>query len=171
MLFQSGRPAQHLRDALLMVLVGVLAQQAVAYAINPGRLGVPWLLAPRPMLTWAGMALLVGGTALMAAAQLDLGASWRIGIEEGARPGLVVGGLYRFSRNPIFLAMLIALLGFTLLLPTWVSALALLGTVVGIQRQVRDEERYLLRTYGDAYARYAAQVGRFLPGVGRLKPG
>jgi protein-S-isoprenylcysteine O-methyltransferase Ste14 len=44
-------------------------------------------------------------------------------------------------------------------------------TVAAIQMQVRAvEEPYLLRTHGDNYAAYAARVGRFLPGLGRLTP-
>jgi protein-S-isoprenylcysteine O-methyltransferase Ste14 len=169
MLFRSGRWPQHVREALLLVLLGVLSWQAVAAVRAPDRLAHLWLIEPDALLTGLGFALMVGGTALMAAAQLDLGASWRIGIEEDARPGLVVGGLYRFSRNPIFLAMFVSLLGFTLLLPTWISAAALLGTVAGVHNQVRDEEDYLLRAYGAAYGAYAAAVGRFVPGIGRLR--
>jgi protein-S-isoprenylcysteine O-methyltransferase Ste14 len=30
------------------------------------------------------------------------------------------------------------------------------------------EEAYLMRTYGDAYSEYARQVGRFMPGIGKL---
>ena len=45
----------------------------------------------------------------------------RIGIEDAARPGLVTGGLYRFCRNPIFLALLVVIAGYTLMLPTVLS--------------------------------------------------
>jgi protein-S-isoprenylcysteine O-methyltransferase Ste14 len=34
--------------------------------------------------------------------------------------------------------------------------------------KARMEEKYLLRTYA-GYAEYAARVGRFLPGLGRLR--
>jgi protein-S-isoprenylcysteine O-methyltransferase Ste14 len=43
-----------------------------------------------------------------------------------------------------------------------------LGTAIGIRAHVKDEEAYLMRTYGSDYADYARRVGRFLPGVGRL---
>ncbi|GAA4289104.1 hypothetical protein [Georgenia daeguensis] len=65
--------------------------------------------------------------------------------------------------------MLAALLGMTLLVPSAVTTAALLCLLVAVELQVRVvEEPYLLRTQGQAYASYAATVGRFLPGLGRL---
>jgi len=106
---------------------------------------------------------------LLVVAQLNLGASWRIGIEEGSSPGLVTSRFYRFCRNPIFLAILILLTGYVLLLPTRLSLVLLVGAFIGIRQQVLTEEAYLSRMYGDAYRSYAHRVGRFVPGVGRLR--
>ena len=167
MLFRSGRRAQDVRDALVMVLVLVTFGQAVVAAVAPEDLAALGPVVP-PGWRVAGAALLLGATGVMLVAQLDLGASWRVGIEEGARPGLVTTGLYRFSRNPIFFCMLLALTGFTLLLPNWLSFATLLGAVLGIRRQVLEEEAYLVRVYGGAYRAYATRVGRFVPWVGRL---
>ena len=170
-LFRSGRPGQHLREALFVVLAVALLAEAALAAVAPRRLPglVPLAPATAAVLRATGTVMVLGATALMLAAQLDLGASWRVGIDEGARPGLVTGGLYRYSRNPIYVAMLAALLGFALLLPSWISLGLLIGAGLGIRRHVRDEEAYLARTYGEEYRRYAARVGRFLPGVGRLR--
>ena len=170
-LFRSGRPGQHLREALFVVLAVALLAEAALAAVAPRRLPglVPLAPATAAVLRATGTVMVLGATALMLAAQLDLGASWRVGIDEGARPGLVTGGLYRYSRNPIYVAMLTALLGFALLLPSWISLGLLIGAGLGIRRHVRDEEAYLARTYGEEYRRYAARVGRFVPGVGRLR--
>jgi protein-S-isoprenylcysteine O-methyltransferase Ste14 len=170
-LFRSGRPGQHLREALFVVLAVALLAEAALAAVAPRRLPglVPLAPATAAVLRATGTVMVLGATALMLAAQLDLGASWRVGIDEGARPGLVTGGLYRYSRNPIYVAMLAALLGFALLLPSWISLGLLIGAGLGIRRHVRDEEAYLARTYGEGYRRYAARVGRFVPGVGRLR--
>jgi len=170
-LFRSGRPGQHLREALFVVLTVALLAEAALAAVAPRRLPglVPLAPATAAVLRATGTVMVLGATALMLAAQLDLGASWRVGIDEGARPGLVTGGLYRYSRNPIYVAMLAALLGFALLLPSWISLGLLIGAGLGIRRHVRDEEAYLARTYGEEYRRYAARVGRFVPGVGRLR--
>lgn len=162
-LFRSGSGAQHLRDAMLVALFPLLFGQAVAAAAWPDLVPVS-----RGPLAAAGAALLAGGTGLLVAAQLHLGASWRIGIDESAKPGLVSRGLYRFSRNPIYLALLVVLAGYTLLLPTALSLVVLFATIIGIRRQVGAEERYLEERYGEEFREYARRVARFLPGAGKL---
>jgi protein-S-isoprenylcysteine O-methyltransferase Ste14 len=164
-LFRSARATQQLRDALFVALLLIMTTQAIAAAIEPAVVNRDSIFAaPLGELALAGGAgLLVGGTVLMVAAQLRLGKSWRIGIDEAACPGLVTGGLYRFSRNPIFLGMFIVLAGLTVLLPTWLSVVALLGSIICVRSQVLEEEAYLTATYGPAYQSYVRRVGRFLP--------
>jgi len=115
-----------------------------------------------------GALLLLAGVVLLVAAQLKLGASWRIGIDETARPGLVTSGLYSHSRNPIFLALLVIVAGYTLLIPTFLSAALLAGAYIGTRLQISAEEAYLVRAYGDQYRAYARRVGRLVPRIGKL---
>jgi protein-S-isoprenylcysteine O-methyltransferase Ste14 len=168
-LFKGG-PAQQARDVMLFLLPVLLIGQAAVAALWPEAL--PLSEADRRATSTTrhllGAVLLFGGLFFQAAAMLGLGASWRIGIDEGARPGLVTHGLYRFSRNPIYLGLIVALVGYTLLLPTLLSALILVGACIAIRQQILEEERYLVRTYGEQYRDYARRVGRLLPGVGRL---
>jgi protein-S-isoprenylcysteine O-methyltransferase Ste14 len=169
LLFKSGGPAQKARDSMAVVLFALLIGQALAAAARPEMLPLAqadWRSPPgiRHVL---GAVLLFGGLLLLVAAQLNLGASWRIGIDEGAKPGLITGGLYAFCRNPIFLALLVILAGYTLLLPTFLSAAMLAGAYVAIRQQIAEEESYLVRTYGEPYREYARRVGRLLPGIGK----
>jgi protein-S-isoprenylcysteine O-methyltransferase Ste14 len=168
---RSGDWRQRARDALGVVLVACLTVQAIAALAWPDALSPVAALAHLDTTLWRLTAtlVLVGGLILLVVAQLDLGASWRIGIEPGTRPGLVTNGLYQFCRNPIFLAILVTLAGYTMLVPTRLSILLLVGAFIGIRQQVLTEERYLLATYGDGYRDYARCVGRFLPGIGRLR--
>jgi len=170
-LFRSGHKGQNIRDALLVVLLLVVLGQAVAAAVRAESIASLGMISWHVRATWQsiGAVVLCGGVILVIIGQIQLGSSWRIGIEEGARPGLVTTGLYGFSRNPIFLGMLVALAGYTLLLPTWLSLAMLLGMFIGNRQQAIAEEGYLLRAYGDDYRAYARQVGRFLPEVGRLR--
>src|SRR5207247_2664513 len=121
------------------------------------------------MLHVHGMSVFLVVDFLIVVAHLELGASWRIGIEQGARPGLVTSGVYRFCRNPIFFAILIVLTGYTLLLPTRLSLVLLVSAFVGMRLQVLTEEAYLSNAYGPTYLETARGSGRLLPGIGRLR--
>jgi len=114
-----------------------------------------------------GLVLALAGFAATLAAQTGMGESWRIGVDPGERTRLVTTGVFAHVRNPIFTAMVVAQLGIVLMVPTWVSVLALLALVVAVQLQVRAvEEPYLRAVHGDAYGVYLAATGRFLPKVG-----
>lgn len=116
-----------------------------------------------------GAAIAAVGIAGALAAQLDMGSSWRIGVDESERTTLVTDGLFAWVRNPIFSFIWVSLLGFVLLLPSPLALLAFVLTVLGIEIQVRAvEEPYLRHTHGEAYEHYAAAVGRFAPGLGKL---
>lgn len=117
----------------------------------------------------AGLIFAVGGIGLTFYAQVAMGTSWRIGVDPAERTALVTSGPFALVRNPIFAAMLPTALGLTLLVPSWVAIAGLLGLLVALELQVRVvEEPYLLRAHGEEYAGYAARVGRFVPGMGRL---
>lgn len=120
-------------------------------------------------LGWTGLVVAVIGFALVLLAQSGMGRSWRIGVDHAERTELVTGGLFALARNPFFTAMGLALGGLVLMVPTASTFAGLVCLVVAVQVQVRVvEEPYLLATHAEAYARYAARVGRFIPGIGRL---
>jgi protein-S-isoprenylcysteine O-methyltransferase Ste14 len=161
-------PAQFVRTgglALVFVLLGAQAFHAAFYSVN-GRLE-QWLEPAAVLIvSFVGAIVLVGGLALLAAAQWQMGASWRVGIDDDARPGLVVSGLFRLSRNPIYLALLTIITGYAALLPTPGSLLLWLAAYLLVRLQIAAEERYLQLSYGEAYETYARRVGRLLPGFG-----
>jgi protein-S-isoprenylcysteine O-methyltransferase Ste14 len=116
-----------------------------------------------------GIVLATAGGLAVFAAQLGMGASWRIGVPDEERLELVTGGWFSVIRNPIYTAMIVGWLGFALMVPTWLGFAAVPVTALALELQVRAvEEPYLLRTHGDAYRAYASRVGRFLPWIGRL---
>lgn len=76
---------------------------------------------------------------------------------------LVTSGIYRFTRNPMYVGLVLVLLGWAVYLS---SAWALLGPVafaLYIGRfQITPEERVLSAKFGAAYVEYAARVRRWL---------
>ena len=116
----------------------------------------------------AGLALFVLGLAGLMAAQYAMGASWRIGVDEGERTALVTGGPFAIVRNPIFSAMFVLQAGLVLIAPNALAAAAWVAVFFSVELQVRHvEEPHLRRLHGDAYRAYTARVGRFVPGLGR----
>ncbi|MGI5488606.1 methyltransferase family protein [Microtetraspora malaysiensis] len=99
-----------------------------------------------------------------------MGASWRVGVDASEQTALVTSGAFARVRNPIFTAMITALAGLPLMVPTWVSLAAVAVLVAAVEIQVRAvEEPYLARIHGRAYAEYGVRTGRFLPGIGRIR--
>jgi protein-S-isoprenylcysteine O-methyltransferase Ste14 len=116
-----------------------------------------------------GIALAAAGGLAVFAAQLGMGASWRIGVSDEERTDLVTGGWFSLCRNPIYTSMIVGWLGLALIVPTWLGFAAVALITAGLELQVRFvEEPYLVRTHGRDYRAYASRVGRFLPGIGRF---
>jgi protein-S-isoprenylcysteine O-methyltransferase Ste14 len=117
-----------------------------------------------------GIVLAAAGGLAVFAAQLGMGESWRIGVSDEERTDLVTGGWFSLVRNPIYAAMIAGWTGLALMVPTWLGIVAIAVVFLGLELQVRAvEEPYLVRTHGTEYGAYASRVGRFIPGVGRLK--
>jgi protein-S-isoprenylcysteine O-methyltransferase Ste14 len=118
-----------------------------------------------------GVALAVAGIALTLVAQIGMGDAWRVGVDPEERTELVTGGPFSHVRNPIYTAMAPSFAGIALLAPNpvTIAGAVLLAVALTVHTRV-VEEPYLLAVHGDSYAVYAAQVGRFLPGIGCLRP-
>jgi protein-S-isoprenylcysteine O-methyltransferase Ste14 len=125
----------------------------------------------QPLFRWSGVALVVTGIAITIGSQLAMGGSWRADVDPDARSPLVTTGPFRLVRNPVFTGSAVSVVGLALVVPNVVSLLMVIAFLAGLEIQVRlVEEPYLLRVHGDAYRDYAARTGRFVPGIGRLRP-
>lgn len=156
---RAGAPPVERVGAGLFVLVLVLAPMA------------PWVGTP----LWhhghlLGAAIAAAGIALTLVAQVQMGASWRIGVDASERTELVTSGVFAMVRNPIFSAMLLATVGLALAVPTPLALALPPLLLVALEIQVRlVEEPYLIEAHGAPYRSWAARTGRFVPAVGRLR--
>ena len=76
---------------------------------------------------------------------------------------LVTSGPYRFSRNPMYLGIVVMLLGIALWLGSWPMLIAPVGFFVFMSLVfIPYEEQRLRETFGDAYASYAQRVRRWI---------
>lgn len=146
---------------LMFILVVLLI---VVYSFLPAvyRFTGPITWLELPTAQWLGIAFLLLSLSWTAIAQYQMGQSWRIGIDREHRPPLVENGLFKFSRNPIYVGLMATLLGLFLIIPNALTLLVLVLGFVVISIQVRLEEDYLLESHGAAYTEYQRRVRRWL---------
>ncbi len=109
-----------------------------------------------------GNGLLAVGFASTLVVHFSLGSQWRSGIDPQGPQQLITHGFYRYSRNPMFVGIAIAQLGFFLALPSLFSLICLFLGLTILYRQTLSEERHLLENFPGTYPQYQAQVRRWL---------
>jgi protein-S-isoprenylcysteine O-methyltransferase Ste14 len=84
-------------------------------------------------------------------------------LHPGAASSIVSSGIYRFTRNPMYLGFFLALAGWALSLSNLGAVLLLPAFLVYLtQFQTQTEERTLLAKFGPVYAQYTERVRRWL---------
>lgn len=132
-----------------------------------GLLGLGLLIDSKPMalrpIPVIGIALGVAGMALIAMA---------LGLfrTSGTRPepwqpasALVNRGIYRYTRNPMYLGMAMLCVGVAMAFTSWPAVLMSLVAAIIVDRfVVKREEAYLARRFGEDYTSYTRTVRRWL---------
>ena len=113
-------------------------------------------------LQWTGAALLLIGFSLAVGANFSLGKQWRSGILDYETHALMEQGLYRISRNPGYIGVAIAQVGFLLALPSLFSLICLLVGLAALHKQTQLEEAFLNARYKERYLAYQNLVPRWL---------
>lgn len=162
--FRGADNAHDYIGKLFKIVMLGLTLVVILYAFAPDYyhflLPVVWL--ENRIVQYTGIGLLIISLVWTVLAQIQMGNSWRIGIDEDKKTVLVQTGIFRFSRNPIFLGMIFTLLGVFLTIPNALTLLFLVLGFVLIQIQVRLEEEFLSRMHGAEYDEFRRQVRRWL---------
>ncbi len=162
--FRGADNAHDYIGKLFKIVMLGLTLVVILYAFAPNYypflLPIVWL--ENQLVQIIGIGLLLASLGWTVLAQIQMGNSWRIGIDEEKKTALVQLGLFRRSRNPIFLGIIVTLVGIFLTIPNALTLLFLALGFVLIQIQVRLEEEFLTRTQGEEYTVYRRQVRRWL---------
>ena len=119
-----------------------------------------WLI--QPALVIVGISSLIISLLWILLAQYHMGLAWRVGIDHGTQTGLVENGVFGRSRNPIFLGVVVGLIGLFFVLPNALTLLTAVTLMITVQIQVLLEETYLLEKHGATYRDYCSRVPRWL---------
>ena len=113
-------------------------------------------------LKYIGIGIMVIALIWTIIAQNNMKESWRIGIDTETKTELITNGLFGISRNPIFLGMILSLVGLFFLTPNaWTLLFLILGYVL-LQIQIRLEEEFLTKQHREKYLEYKEKVRRLI---------
>jgi protein-S-isoprenylcysteine O-methyltransferase Ste14 len=139
---------------LIFILVGVVLQRAVRpLTITVGR----------ELRVTVGAVIIAVGVCLFVLALVLFRRTGQSPRPWKPSPELIAHGPYRFTRNPMYLAMTLFVLGLGIALnDLWVSLFAPVSLLAVHFIAVLPEERYLAEKFGDSYRGYVARVRRYL---------
>ena len=152
---EQDRPGIPIPPPLLFVLP-ILASLALVWFVSTSFVhgAFRWILGA--LLVFAGIALTVGGFITQKRAGTDpfpFNPSTRI----------VVHGLYRFTRNPVYVGFALCTLGIAMLVDSaWMLLAVPIGLVLMDRVVIAREERYLERKFGEEYLNYKRRVRRWI---------
>ncbi|MEW6104467.1 MAG: isoprenylcysteine carboxylmethyltransferase family protein [bacterium] len=108
-----------------------------------------------------GVIFIVLGFVIFIWALISFGSSWRVGIDK-QRPGqLVISGIFKITRNPIFIFLDLYFVGTWLIYTNLFFLISSVLVMVGIHYQILQEEKFLITQYGDEYRNYMKKVRRY----------
>jgi protein-S-isoprenylcysteine O-methyltransferase Ste14 len=113
-------------------------------------------------IAWAGVAVCALGLLLLLWSLISFKQSFRIGIDTDRPDMLITSGVFALSRNPIYVAFAVILIGEFLISSNWILLIYIIGFIGLVHRQVLREEDYLKVHYGQAYRDYCNQARRYL---------
>lgn len=123
---------------------------------------LPFWYLENQTLQKIGWVLLLVSLILVWFSQSQMANSWRIGIDENNKTKLVTKGVFSISRNPIFLGIMITNIGLFLVIPNAFTLLIISLSTLSINTQIRLEEEFLKREFGNEYKEYAEKVRRWI---------
>ena len=104
------------------------------------------------------------GLILSAISQHQMGKSWRMAGTNSNNTDLITSGLFRYSRNPIYLGILISFIGLVILIPNIIAAVCYTVFYIAFYLLVRFvEEPHLKIVHKLKYQNYCNKVNRFFP--------
>lgn len=133
-----------------------------AFAIGAGlHLLVPISAFPAPWNLVGGGALLVAGVGIVLSGILALRRTDESPFHEEEPSDLVTDGPYKDSRNPLYVGVIVAYLGLTIVFDSLWPVVTVLPLVWYFNRLARREERFLEAKFGEEYTRYRENVRRW----------
>ncbi|MEM7301192.1 MAG: protein-S-isoprenylcysteine O-methyltransferase [Pseudomonadota bacterium] len=117
-----------------------------------------------PLQLTAGIVVGVAGLFLFWRSHADLGKNWSAELELRREHELVVSGVYRFIRHPMYSAIFLIVFGQLLVLNNWIAGpLGLVAFLILYLMRIDAEELMMKDQFGDSWEEYADRTPRLIP--------
>jgi protein-S-isoprenylcysteine O-methyltransferase Ste14 len=155
----SGVPPIH----ALAFVTGKLSMAITIFTMLATALGLRASPEASPaLLQWLAVLLLLVGLGFAVPSLFQLGEELRFGLSEAQTSTLKSTGLYRVSRNPLYLGFFLVAIASCLYAPSWTSLFFAVLAIAIHHRVVLAEEKFLSRQFGTTYDDYTRLVPRYL---------
>ncbi len=111
---------------------------------------------------YIGISILLIALVWTITAQENMKIAWRMGIDEVTKTPLVTNGLFAYTRNPVFVGLILGFAGLFLVTPNTLTFVVFLLEFVLIQIQIRLEEEHLEKLHGQVYLEYKSETRRLI---------
>lgn len=171
---RTGEPLDRRQEGWFILLTlrplaAVLLAGLLAYLIRPGSMS--WSSLPLPAwLRWAGAPIGFAAVCLLLWTLRSLGPNLTDTVVTRRDAALVTHGPYRWIRHPFYVAMLLAVIGTSLIAANWFLAITGVGVFALLAVRASAEERNLVARFGRDYEQYTRSTGRFVPRLRRRPP-
>jgi protein-S-isoprenylcysteine O-methyltransferase Ste14 len=123
----------------------------------------PMPIFDQAVALWPGLALVMLGVGIALWGRRALQAAGTNVNPSLPTTAIVTSGPFRFSRNPLYMALTLLYFGLTLAVNTWWGIAVLVPLLILMHRGVvLREERYLEAKFGESYRQYYSKVRRYL---------
>ena len=123
----------------------------------------PRSLYPLSIQNIVGLALFVIGFTIAIVAAVTLRRSYASTLVIREDHQLITHGIYRFTRHPVYLGVIMACIGMPVFVSSLYGLLTMSALIPLFLNRIRMEERMLTDEFGDAYRQYSGATSKLIP--------
>jgi protein-S-isoprenylcysteine O-methyltransferase Ste14 len=160
----TANQKEHKSSPISIIVILCVLAVFVFYAVCPENRNI--LILPLPdWLSWLGLLLGIISLALQVWVHVTLQKNWLAASKSGKKNIVIASGPYSQIRHPLYLALMLLLVGLSLISGFSLFLLLTLLSLPFFNNSAKKEETIMVQQFGDEYRSYMKNVGRFFPRI------
>ena len=158
---KDDRSSQYVLGTTLSIAVAVIlySNSSERFAIGVSSWGAPYV-------SYTGFVCIILGFIVQWTGVFTLRQQWSPVVIITDDHQLIITGIYKFIRHPIYAGLLLEILGFSLAVSNWLSFfIILLPNAAAMGYRIYVEEKALEQHFGNEYFAYERRTKRLIPGI------